>query len=182
MNTIKLNNKTMKMNLLNFKKQTTYFLSAIFCFALLASCSSDDDGGNVEEPNEEEVITDVTITFVNDADASDTVELKSVDADGEEGPLAPIKTVTGNFTAGETYTATLDIYNSIEDEDITVEIKELLWNECYQSMKRMTCMINIYTHNLIESNRLSNVTGKRSELIRKRKRAPLYSDVYALPG
>jgi len=124
MNTNKLNDNTMKINYLNFKKQTSYFLSAILCFALLASCSSDDDGGSVGEPNEEEVITDVTITFVNDSDATDVVELKSVDGDGEDGPLAPIKTVTGNFTVGETYTATLEVYNSIEDEDITVEITD----------------------------------------------------------
>lgn len=122
MNTIKLNNKTMKTYYFNFKKQTMYFLSAFLCLTLMASCSNDDDGGNVEEPNEEEVITDVTLTLVNDADASDIVELKSVDADGEDGPLAPEVTITGNFTAGDTYTATLEVYNSIEDEDITVEI------------------------------------------------------------
>ncbi|WCO03293.1 type 1 periplasmic binding fold superfamily protein [Psychroserpens ponticola] len=103
-------------------KTTKYFLTAILCLTVLVSCSDDD--GNIGEPNEEEVITDVTLTFVNDADATDIVELKSVDADGDDGPLVPNKTVTGDFSVGATYTATLDVYNSIEDEDITVEITD----------------------------------------------------------
>lgn len=124
MNTIISNFKTMKINNLNLNKMraTTYFLSAILCLTFFASCSDDDDGGNIAEPNEEEVITDVTLTFVNDANANDIVELKSVDPDGEDGPLAPTVTVTGNFTAGASYTGTVEVYNSIEDEDITVEI------------------------------------------------------------
>jgi hypothetical protein len=110
---------------LNFMTTTKYFLSAILCLTLVTSCSDDDDGGNVEEPNEEEVITDVTLTFINDADANDIVELKSVDADGEDGPLTPNVTVSGNFTVGASYTTMVDIYNSIEDEDITVEVTDL---------------------------------------------------------
>jgi|GEM_PF-1006184 len=126
MNTNTLNFKTMKINFLNTKimKTTKYFLTAILCLTVLASCSDDDDGGNIGEPNEEEVITDVTLTFINDADVTDIVELKSVDSDGDDGPLAPTVTVTGNFTVGATYTATVDVYNSIEDEDITVEITD----------------------------------------------------------
>lgn len=126
MKTNKTNFKTMSTNFLNFNnmKTTKYFLSAILCLTLFASCSNDDDGDNIDPPNEEEVITDVTLTFINGANMNDVVELKSVDADGEEGPLAPTVTVTGNFTAGATYIATLDIYNSIEDEDITVEITD----------------------------------------------------------
>lgn len=120
------NFKTMNTNFLNshFMKTTTYFLSAILCLTLFASCSNDDDGVNIDPPNEEEVITDVTLTFRNNADMNDIVELKSVDPDGEEGPLAPTVTVTGNFTAGATYTATVEVYNSIEDEDVTVEITD----------------------------------------------------------
>ena len=120
MNTIKTN----KTNHLNLMKTTKYFLSAILCLTLFASCSDDDDGGDIEEPNEEEVITDVTLTLINDADANDFVELKSVDPDGDDGPLVPTVTVMGDFTAGATYTATIDVYNSIEDEDITVEITD----------------------------------------------------------
>jgi len=124
MKTHTLNFKTINNNLNpNFMKTTKYFLSTILCLALFTSCS-DDDGGGIGEPNEEEVITDVTLTFVNDADANDIVELKNVDPDGDDGPLSPTPTITGNFTAGATYTATVDVYNSIEDEDITVEITD----------------------------------------------------------
>lgn len=111
----------MKINYLN---TTKYFLTAILSLTVLASCSDDDDGSFIAEPNEEEVITDVTLTFVNDANTTDVVELKSVDSDGEDGPLVPTVTVSGNFTAGASYTATVEVYNSIEDEDITVEITD----------------------------------------------------------
>ncbi|NRA93939.1 MAG: type 1 periplasmic binding fold superfamily protein, partial [Psychroserpens sp.] len=102
-------------------KTTKYFLSAFLCLALFASCSDDDDG-NDGEPNEEEVITNVTLTFVNDADPLDFVVLGSVDPDGEDGPLPPSQTILGSFTTGVTYTATVELYNAIEDEDITVEV------------------------------------------------------------
>ena len=103
-------------------KTTKLFLTAIFSLALFASCSNDDDSGG--EPNEEEIITNVTLAFVNDADATDVVTLLSVDADGEDGPLAPVQTITGSFTAGATYTGTVDLFNAIEGEDITEEVTE----------------------------------------------------------
>ncbi len=125
MNTIKSNFKTMKINFLNLNtmEATKFFFSALVCLSILASCSDDDDT-IPPPPNEEEVITDVTLTFTNDADANDTVELKSVDPDGEDGPLSPTVTVMGNFTAGATYSAVVEVYNSIEDEDITPEITD----------------------------------------------------------
>lgn len=121
----KSNFKTTKMNTLNlnFMKTTKLFLSTILSLALFASCSNDDDNGG-GEPNEDEVITNVTLAFVNDADATDIVTLLSVDADGEDGPLAPVQTITGNFTAGATYTATVELFNAIEGEDITVEVTQ----------------------------------------------------------
>ena len=110
----------MNYSKINFMKTSKFFIAAMVCLSAFTSCSNDDD--TPEPPNEEEVITDVTLTLVNNADAADSVELKSVDPDGEDGPLSPTVTVTGNFTAGATYTATVDIYNSIEDEDITEEV------------------------------------------------------------
>ena len=97
-----------------------FFASMLLCFTLIVSCSDDDTPP--PPPNEEEVITDVTYTFINDANAADTVVLDLVDNDGPDGPNAPVLTVTGTFTAGATYTATLEIFNSIEGEDITVEV------------------------------------------------------------
>lgn len=103
-------------------KTSKFFIGAMVCLSMVTSCSNDDD--TPVQPLELEVITDVTLTLVNNANVADTVELKSVDPDGDDGPLTPTVTVTGNFTAGATYTATVDIYNSIEDEDITVEVVE----------------------------------------------------------
>ncbi|WP_299228030.1 type 1 periplasmic binding fold superfamily protein [uncultured Psychroserpens sp.] len=104
-------------------KTTKFLLGAVLCFSLfLTSCSDDDDGGTPEQPNEEEVITDVTLTLTNITDTNDVVELKSVDPDGEDGPTAPTITITGNFTAGATYTGVMDLFNSIEMEDITEEV------------------------------------------------------------
>ena len=121
----KLNFKTMTMSYLkpNFMKTSKFFIGAMVCLSMITSCSNDDDA-IPEQPNEEEVITDVTLTLVNNANPDDSVELKSVDPDGEDGPLTPVVTVSGNLTAGVTYTATVDIYNSIEDEDITEEVVE----------------------------------------------------------
>lgn len=108
----------------NFKimKTTKYFLTAMLCIALFTSCSDDDDGSSVGEPNEDEVITDVTLTFINDANPSNIITLSNIDPDGDDGPEAPTQTITGSFFAGSTYTATVDLYNSIEDEDVTVEV------------------------------------------------------------
>lgn len=99
-----------------------FFASLLLCLTLVVSCSDDDDAPL--PPNEEEVITDVTYTFVNDANAADTVVLDFEDSDGPEGPNAPVLNVTGAFTAGATYTATVEIFNSIEGEDITEEVVE----------------------------------------------------------
>lgn len=112
----------MKINYLNFIKTSKLFLSTILSLALFASCSNDDDGGG--EPNEDEVITNVTLTFTNNANAGDVVVLLSVDADGDDGPAAPVQTITGDFTAGATYTATVDLFNAIEGEDITEEVRD----------------------------------------------------------
>ncbi len=120
MNINNSNFKTMKINYLNFNfmKTTRLFASAFLGLALLASCSDDDDG----QPNEEEVITDVTVEFVNIIDPNDTVTLESIDPDGDDGPDVPVQTITGSFTAGATYTAEVDLFNSIENEDITEEV------------------------------------------------------------
>lgn len=97
-----------------------FFASLLLCFTLIVSCSDDDTPP--PPPNEEEVITDVTYTFINDANAADTVVLDFEDSDGPDGPNAPVLNVTGAFTLGATYTATVEIFNSIEGEDITSEV------------------------------------------------------------
>ncbi|WP_298556141.1 hypothetical protein [uncultured Algibacter sp.] len=93
-------------------KTSKLFLSALFCLTLITSCSDDDDP---EAVLEEELITNVTLTFVNDADATDIVVMTSVAPDGQDG--ASIEDVTGSFTAGATYALTLSILNAEDPND-----------------------------------------------------------------
>ena len=100
----------MKINHLNITKTTNFFVSALFCLTLITSCSSDDD--NPPPVNPEEIITNVTLTFTNNADATDIVVLASVAPDGQDGTSN--ESVTGNFTAGATYDLSLAITNASE--------------------------------------------------------------------
>ena len=104
--------KTMKY----FNPTKALFLATASLF--LASCSDDDNG----PVNEEEVITTVITTLTN---GSTTITLTSRDLDGD-GPNAPVVTVSGNLTAGTTYTGSTTFLNELESpaEDITVEVEE----------------------------------------------------------
>ena len=83
------------------------------------SCSNDDDNTPV---NEEEVITTVTTTLTG---GGQVITLTSRDLDGD-GPNAPVVTVSGNLTAGTTYTGSTTFLNELvaPAEDITVEVEE----------------------------------------------------------
>ncbi|WP_192349588.1 hypothetical protein [Algoriphagus sp. Y33] len=95
---------------------------ALISFAA-SSCSSDDP---VPE-NDGELITDVTLTF-QEIDESgnavgDSFDFTASDAEGIEVGSAPdIETVT--LTKGKTYQMSIEVYNSIAEEDITEEIQE----------------------------------------------------------
>ena len=108
----KSNFKTMKINNLNLNimKTTKFLLSSLFCLTLVTSCSNDDD--NPEPVNEEELITNVILTFANNADANDTVVMSSVAPDGQDG--FSTETVVRNFTSGATYSLSLVITNASE--------------------------------------------------------------------
>ena len=110
MNTNKLNIKTMKINYLNITKATKIFVSAFFCLTLITSCSNDDD--NPLPVNEEELITDVVLTFTNTNDASDIVVMNSIAPDGQDG--TSIQSVVGDFNSGEEYSLSLQITNETE--------------------------------------------------------------------
>ncbi len=99
----------------------------IFKYALLAipflyfSCSDDD---TPDLPNEEEVITTMTITLAA-SDGSGVVVLQTRDLDGEDGE-DPVVTVSGSISNMTSYFGTIQWLNEMEDEpeDITVEILE----------------------------------------------------------
>ena len=95
-------------------KTSKFFISALFCLTLITSftsCSSDDN--DPKEVVEEELITDVTLTFTNTTDNTDTVVLASIAPDGQDG--ASTETITGTFTAGATYSLGLALTNESED-------------------------------------------------------------------
>lgn len=109
-----------KINL--FKKFAIY--SLIVSGLVLSSCGDDDDV--VPEPEEEqEIITDVKLTFTNDADASDVVTATAKDPDGE-GALELEVVDAISLDTSKTYTLTFEIMNNLETpgEDIGAEIAE----------------------------------------------------------
>ncbi|WP_345168259.1 type 1 periplasmic binding fold superfamily protein [Algibacter aquimarinus] len=91
-------------------KTSKFILGALFCLTLITSCSDDDDPIPVLE---EELITNVTLTFVNNANTSDTVVMSSIAPDGQDGASTEI--VTGDFTEGATYSLNLAITNASEN-------------------------------------------------------------------
>jgi len=97
-------------------------LSAMAITLFSISCSSDDD--DPEPVNEEEVITTMTVTLDPQSGGTD-ITLRTRDLDGD-GPNAPVITVSGPLTAGETYDGSIELLNETESpaEDITEEIEE----------------------------------------------------------
>lgn len=103
---------------------TKYVFYALLASALLVTgCSDDDD--DPEPVNEEEVITDLKLIFTNDANASDVVEARAQDPDGDGAQELQVLDAI-NLETGKTYTLTFEIENNLEDpgEDIGVEINE----------------------------------------------------------
>ncbi|OJJ17918.1 hypothetical protein BKI52_29095 [marine bacterium AO1-C] len=105
-------------------KTIAKLLLSLLCVAvLLAGCNKADDPAPA---NEEELITDVTVTFTNQANTSDQVTLTFSDPDGADGPQSGTTNISGNLTASATYTVTITFENKSETpaEDITAEVKE----------------------------------------------------------
>jgi hypothetical protein len=95
-----------------------WLMALLFGFgALLVSCGDDEAP---EAENEEEIITDVTLTFTA---AGETVVASAQDPDGE-GPLDIVVEDAISLSPNTTYTLTLDLQNSVEGESITEEIEE----------------------------------------------------------
>lgn len=108
--------------LINFKNYS--ILALLLAAVTLTGCSKDDDTAPAPE-NEEEVITDVKLIFTNKNDATDVVEAKAKDPDGEGVQELQILDAI-NLDVSKTYTLTLDIANNLESpgENIGEEILE----------------------------------------------------------
>ena len=105
----------------NLRKVSLY-LVALLAFGF-ASCESEDP----EKENEGEVITDVTLNFqelnASNALVGSVFTFKASDPQGiEVGKTPTVQSIT--LTKGKKYQMTIEVKNSIENEDITKEILE----------------------------------------------------------
>jgi hypothetical protein len=105
----------------NLKKVSLY-LAALLTLGF-ASCESEDP----EKENEGEVITDVTLNFqelnASNALVGSVFTFKASDPQGiEVGKTPTVQSIT--LTKGKKYQMTIEVKNSIENEDITKEILE----------------------------------------------------------
>nr|WP_299381988.1 GTP cyclohydrolase [Allomuricauda sp.] len=96
-------------------------IAFLFAALTIVSCSNDDDVP--PEENEVEVITDVTLVFTNDADATDVVRASAQDPDGEGIQELMVEDEI-TLSADTQYTLTFEIFNNLETpgEDIGEEI------------------------------------------------------------
>lgn len=108
-----------------FQKFGMYAL--MFSALSLTACSKDDDDNHDDEPPHEhgqEMITDVTLTFVNTNDPTDVVVARAQDPDGEG--VADIEVLDAiELTMDATYVMTVEVENTLETpaEDISHEIE-----------------------------------------------------------
>jgi hypothetical protein len=104
--------------------KTNKFLPLILIFILSTSSCSKDDESTPEPVNEEELITTLEVTLMNN-DLSSIVKLTMKDLDGD-GPNAPVITVSGNLISGTSYDGVVKVLNESEfpPEDITLEVEE----------------------------------------------------------
>ena len=93
---------------------------------LFVSCSDDDD--NPAPVNPEELITTMTITLTA---GTDVVTLRVFDEDGQDGPVAPVATVSGNLAANTTYSGSIGLLNEtvnpaddVREDDVEPEADE----------------------------------------------------------
>lgn len=106
------------------KRMKTIGLFGIFVTGLaLTGCKKENDEVVPCSENEEEVITDVKLTFTNTNDPMDVVEVLAQDPDGAGvQELTIVDTIF--LDTNKTYILTLEVTNNLESpgEDITAEI------------------------------------------------------------
>jgi hypothetical protein len=96
--------------------------SALILLAVVMASCSDDDGNAPLPVNEEEIITTLTVTLTPIGGGA-PVTLQSRDLDGD-GPNPPVITVSGDLTAGTSYSGSITLLNETVNpaDNITLEV------------------------------------------------------------
>ena len=102
---------------------STSIRTTAFAFLAVALAFVGCDTNEPDPINPEELITQVTLTFTNAADAADTITITASDPDGDGAGLT-FSPVSASLRQGASYNATIELRDTINDTDITEEIEE----------------------------------------------------------
>ena len=103
-------------------KKNKILISIIIISMFWQACKKDADLPKLPEPiNEPEVITSLTLTFTDSANTSNVIIAKFIDNDGDGGNQ-PTTFDTIKLKSNTTYFTSLQLFNSILNEEITPEI------------------------------------------------------------
>ena len=108
-----------------FKTNISILAFFLVSTAAFTGCNDDNDVTAPPQPNEEELITTVELTYTNTANSSEISTFKFADTDGEGGN-APSETDTIRLAANTTYTVAVRFLDEsgTDVEDITTEVLE----------------------------------------------------------
>jgi hypothetical protein len=105
-------------------KKNKQIIILLFIAMAIQACKKDSDLPTLPEPiNEPEVITSLSITFTDSANANNVIAAKFIDSDGDGGNQ-PTTFDTIKLKSNTTYYASLTLFNGILNEEITPEIEE----------------------------------------------------------
>jgi hypothetical protein len=117
--------ETVNFNQVKTKTMKKKIFKMVLAAVLITSfVSCDDDAPEII--NEDEVITTLEYTLVNENDDTNVVVLKSFDSDGD-GPNSPVLTTEGTLQANSTYAGAVRFLNETDPQDvdnITEEVAE----------------------------------------------------------
>ena len=99
----------------------TWMLALSATFMVLQSCEKDEDPPVTPPVNEEELITTLILTLV-DQTTNDTARFTFRDLDGDGGNAPDI--IGDTLPAGGSFSGSIEVLNEVDGEDITMEISD----------------------------------------------------------
>lgn len=105
-------------------RNTTLKTTAVLALLLASSLSlTACDADPVTEPNDAELITEVTLRLTNSANPTDVLTIVASDPDGDGAGITFLPTSVA-LRPGVTYNGTIRLRNTIDNVDIGAEIEE----------------------------------------------------------